>query len=479
MTSALRNFLPALLLWSIATCTSLAGDDKKPVTRIAFGSCAHQDDPQPIWDAIVAARPDLFLIIGDSIYHDVVRDKKARGETLEQKYAKAKSFPGFKKLLETAAFLGTWDDHDYGQNDAGTEYPHKKEAQQAFLDFLGVPRDSPRRQQEGVYNAHVFGPPTQRVQIILLDTRYFRGPLKKRAKFSPREGPYDPSTDKTSSMLGAAQWAWLAEQLKVPAKVRLLVSSIQVVPQDHHHEKWHNLPHERERLYQLVQDTRAVGVIVLSGDRHLAELSMMDAGIGYPLYDLTSSGLTMASKSWRPLETNRHRVATMNTGNNFGLITIDWDKLDPLIRLQIRDEAGDITIQEKVHLSTLQPGKWKSKGGAGVATVRLTDGTVVTPELVKDLLNKEITLEMEIRATGQSKAGDLVFLNSSSDRGSEDNFTVVLDRKGLDSLKSKGIAAPRTHFEGKTIRVTGSLSMFRERPQVIISDAAQLEVVGR
>ncbi len=40
------------------------------VTRIAFGSCAFQWDDQPIWNAVIAADPDLFLYIGDAIYGD-------------------------------------------------------------------------------------------------------------------------------------------------------------------------------------------------------------------------------------------------------------------------------------------------------------------------------------------------------------------------------------------------------------------------
>ena len=68
----------------------------------------------------------------------------------------------------------------------------------------------------------------------------------------------------------------------MPAEVRLLVSSIQVVAEDHGFEKWMNFPHERERLFNLIRETGAEGVIILSGDRHLAELSMMDAQMGYP-----------------------------------------------------------------------------------------------------------------------------------------------------------------------------------------------------
>ena len=174
--------------------------------------------------------------------------------------------------------------------------------------------------------------------------------------------------DPTTTILGEAQWRWLGEQLRVPAEVRLLVSSIQVVAEDHGFEKWMNFPHEREKLYTLMRETGAEGVIILSGDRHLAELSMMDAGLGYPIYDLTASAFNQSSRSWRPFETNRHRVATMNWGDNFGLITIDWDQPDPRISLQIRDVDGDITIQQKIRLSTIKrKGVKPARAGHGIA----------------------------------------------------------------------------------------------------------------
>ena len=454
------------------TAGAVAGE--APLQRIGFGSCAHQDKPQPIWDAVVAAKPDVFLLIGDAIYHDVIVDKSRTNETLADKYARLNAQPSFKKLRQSCPLLGTWDDHDYGLDDAGAEYPKKKESQQAWLDFLGVPADSPRRQMEGVYNAHILGPPEKSVQIILLDTRYFRGPLKKRAKFIPSEGAYEPNLDPAVTMLGEAQWRWLEEQLKKPAKVRILCSSIQVVAQDHHHEKWQNLPHERDRLYKLFRDTGATGLFCISGDRHLAELSMMDAGLGYPLYDLTSSGLTQASRKWRKLEINRHRVMTMNVGNNFGMILVDWSRTEPLISLQVRDEGGDITIQEKIPLSVLQPGTLKNK--AATAAVKI-NGQLFAPDAVNEWLNKEVTVEMAVVATGA--AGGLVFLNSAADRKNPDNFTVVLDKKAQDSLQRNGVANPRAHFDGKAIRVTGVFSTFRDAPQIIVSDAKQIQVLGK
>ena len=47
----------------------VAAENYKP-TVIAFGACAHENKPQPIWDAIVNAKPDLFIFAGDNIYAD-------------------------------------------------------------------------------------------------------------------------------------------------------------------------------------------------------------------------------------------------------------------------------------------------------------------------------------------------------------------------------------------------------------------------
>src|SRR5437899_1083363 len=153
---------------------SAAANEKQVLSRIAFGSCARQDKPQPIWDAVVAAKPELYLSLGDNIYGDT-QDMAV----MKKKYDQLAAIPGWQKLKSTCPILATWDDHDYGVNDGGAEYPKKDESQQLFLDFFGIAKDSPRRKQKGVYHAEVFGPPEQRVQVILLDTRYFRSSLKK------------------------------------------------------------------------------------------------------------------------------------------------------------------------------------------------------------------------------------------------------------------------------------------------------------
>lgn len=335
----------------------------EPTRRIAFGSCAKQDKPQPIWEAILAAQPQSFVFLGDNIYGD-----SEDVEVLKAKYRLLDQQPGFERLRAAIPVLGTWDDHDYGANDGGVEYPSKRLSQQAFLDFLRVPADDPRRQQEGVYWSQISGPPGKRVQLILLDTRYFRSQLLKG--FPPGEpgegvrGVYRPNLDPVATILGEAQWKWLAEQLQQPAEVRLIGSSIQLVADEHGSETWGNFPLQRRRFLQLIRDTKANGVIVLSGDRHLAEIAKLDKQhrdyVGYPLFDVTSSSLNVPSGNLTKSgvrfanQINSYRVGLTYFDTNFGVVDIDWEQSDPLIRLQVRDEVGGIVLQQRVRLSELQ-----------------------------------------------------------------------------------------------------------------------------
>src|SRR5262245_10001088 len=228
----------------------------EPLRRIAFGSCASQERPQPIWDAIVATKPELFLFLGNSIYADT-----DSVEVLKAKYAQLAAVPGYQKLIQTCPLVyAVWDDHDYGTPDAGADFPNKAASQKAFLEFFREAAESPRRKREGMYVALQFGPEGRRVQIILLDTRYFRGPLKRSAS------GFVPNTDPAATILGEKQWQWLEEQLRLPADVRLICSSIQVVAEDHPFEKWMNFPAERERLFKLLRDTKAGGVVILGGN---------------------------------------------------------------------------------------------------------------------------------------------------------------------------------------------------------------------
>lgn len=323
----------------------------EPLTRIAFGSCAHQDKPQPIWRAVLAARPQAFLFLGDNIYGDT-EDMAV----MKAKYDKLDANADFAALRAACPVLGVWDDHDYGVNDGGADYPMREASQRVFADFFRLPGDSPVRHRPGTYDARLFGPEGRRVQIIQLDTRYFRSPLVKLPARGPH-GPYAPNLDPAATVLGEAQWEWLAGQLRQPADLRIVLSSTQLLPQDHAWECWENFPAERARFLALLRDTGAGGVIVLSGDRHLAEIMRLSKADplspGVPVWEITSSSLTNPGGG-KDDEPNRHRVSQGNYRDlNFGLLEIDWESRT--VAASIRNLIGDPVFEQAIPLGDLKP----------------------------------------------------------------------------------------------------------------------------
>ncbi len=324
-----------LCLWVLLTAvlpfTAIAAElptfDTR-LTRIAFGSCAKQWQSQPIWDAVIAAKPDLWLFLGDAVYADT--DGKTAWlvtpEQLAGEWNRLADKPEFQRARTQLPMLATWDNHDYGSHAGGKDFPVKIESQKIFLDFFGEPTDSKRRITPGIYDAKIFGPEGQRVQIILLDTRYFKDNYKKDS--TPKNerlakgkvGAYIPDDDPSKSLLGVEQWGWLADQLQIPAEVRLIVSSIQVIPNQKGMDEWGNFPRERQKLFDVIKQSGAAGVVLLSGNVHFAELSKIASG-NYPLIELTSSGMTHTNEAYAKAKNNA-RIVGPATSVNFVLLSL-------------------------------------------------------------------------------------------------------------------------------------------------------------
>jgi alkaline phosphatase D len=320
-----------------------------PLTRVAFGSCAHQKQPQPIWDAVSAYKPELFIFAGDNVYGDT---RRADLRQLKAAYAEAATIEGYTRIRrETPRVMAIWDDHDYGLNDAGAEYPFKEASKAEFLKFWAVPANDPRRTRPGLYHAETIGPPGARVQVILLDTRWFRSPLKPTEARAPGRERYVPDPDPAKTMLGPEQWRWLEEQLRQPAEIRLVVSSIQLVVDGHGYERWGNLPLERARFYDLVRRTRAGGIVVLSGDRHLGALYRETAGLPYPLHEITSSGINRTFPTSK--EAGPNRLGAVYGHENFGTLDIDWRARR--LTLALRDLSGAVQRRHAIAFAEMAP----------------------------------------------------------------------------------------------------------------------------
>jgi alkaline phosphatase D len=301
------------LFFGCKTASNTVSTDKVIVT---FGSCNKHDSENVFWDDILAQKPDVFIWGGDIVYADTDKVDKIRAF-----YQMQDKVPAYASLKKQVFITGTWDDHDYGLNDGGEEFISKQGSQQAFLDFMDVPKDSPRRKQEGVYSSQMISKQGALVKIINLDTRYFRTKLTDDRGKGRR---YKPNPVGEGTILGDLQWKWLESELSnSKADFNLIVSSIQFLSSEHGFEKWANHPSEVQKMKQLIAKSNAKGVIILSGDRHISEFSKAQvANLSYPLVDFTSSGLTHSYSNFNS-EPNQYRVKEVTAVPSFGMLELN------------------------------------------------------------------------------------------------------------------------------------------------------------
>ncbi len=309
---------------------------EQPITRLACGSCykAHRD--KGIFKTIAAEQAQLFLFMGDNIYGDSEDE-----EVMREKYRQLNAQPDYAAFKEQVPVLATWDDHDYGRNDAGRDFTFKESSARLFFEAFDFPQDHEARKSPGIYHSKILGPTGKRLQLIFLDTRSFRSPLIQVKK--NRRKTYLPQKSPEATMLGKAQWAWLASELQKPADLRLIISSVQILATDHRFEKWANLPNERARFFKLLRDLNVGPTVLLSGDRHLGEVARLfhhQCGLPFDLYELTSSGMTHAGAPEDPWAGRIPNTYTKHI--NYGLIDITWTGKKPIVSLSLKSFKGEV-----------------------------------------------------------------------------------------------------------------------------------------
>ena len=316
--------------------------DGRSTLKIGFGSCLDQDKPLSIFKTVKYAEPDMFLMIGDNVYGDT-----NDGELREMAGAYRKQKSNFREQDIDFPVEAIWDDHDYGLNDAGGDYTHKQASEQHFFDFWEVPEDDVRRTRPGLYREQRLALKGKTVQIVYLDTRYFRGNLtptdEKGAEGKER---YLPTVDTTQTMLGETQWAWLEERLASQADFRLIVSSVQFLASGHGWECWSMIPHERTRMINLLDKLGVGNVLFLSGDRHRGGLYRLTTDGDNTIHEITSSPLN--ATTFPSLEPGPHRInGPTYTDHNFGLITINAEEGKITAELLGKDgnSVNSLTVQ--------------------------------------------------------------------------------------------------------------------------------------
>jgi len=291
--------------------------------KYGLGSCLDQRINQDIWSSIKKENVDGFIFLGDNVYGDTPSGKLSKMEAAYK--IQETKLP--KWLMSEKEILAIWDDHDFGINDGGGDYPFKKEAQKLFLEFWKIPSLDPRSNREGIYFKQTKQIEDIEVEIIGLDTRYFRSPLKGK------KNSYEQNMDSEATILGTDQWMWLEASIyNSTADVIVILSSIQILATNHPYEKWNNFPLERDRLLELIANvSKNKTILAVSGDRHRSGIYQNDYFV-----EITASSLNKtASKN---LETDPLLLGETYPQKNFG--TLDIEPTKNKITLSIHDQNG-------------------------------------------------------------------------------------------------------------------------------------------
>ncbi|HYV92544.1 MAG TPA: alkaline phosphatase D family protein [Chitinophagales bacterium] len=296
-----------------------------PAFSFIFGSCAYINDPQydrpgepygrdpRIFDSIAKNESDFMLWCGDNMYTREADYDSRSG--FYYRYTHDRNIPQLRKLLASRPNYATWDDHDYGPNDAGVSYELKGLSLEAFKDFWGNPSygewDNP-----GVYTHFIWSD----CDFYLLDDRFYRSDEKMN----------DSSSNK--HYLGEKQLAWLENSLLYSrASFKFIISGSAVLNPLNDFECFCHYDKEWNHLLNFIRDNKIPGVIFLSGDRHFAEIIRINRDGMSPLYDVTASAFTsrsFANFSKSKEFSNPYRVVpSAVTDQNYIKVAVSGEKL--------------------------------------------------------------------------------------------------------------------------------------------------------
>jgi DNA/RNA endonuclease YhcR with UshA esterase domain len=103
----------------------------------------------------------------------------------------------------------------------------------------------------------------------------------------------------------------------------------------------------------------------------------------------------------------------------------------------------------------------------------------MSPQEAANEVNEQVTVEMLVKAAKSCQHCSQVFLDSEEDHHDSKNMAVAVTESGKAKFKEISIDDPASYFKGKTIRVTGVVTLKENRPHIEVDDPGQIEVVEK
>ncbi len=265
--------------------------------RVALASCSNY--PHGYFNAYarIAERADVDLVLhlGDYIYDyhqgrffdpdlasaravDPPTETVALGD-YRRRYALYRTDPDLQAVHRQHPFIAVWDDHEIADNawkdgaqnhqpEEGDYGARRDAAYQAFMEWLPV-RDTGSARQPLIYRSFAMG---DLADLVMLDTRLIgRDQQVGRNDVARLDDP-------ARGILGAAQEAWLGDQLREAVRAnsrwQILGQQVMFAPQSvagavaGNPDSWDGYRAARSRVCDMVEQLQVPNLVVLTGDVH-------------------------------------------------------------------------------------------------------------------------------------------------------------------------------------------------------------------
>lgn len=299
-----------------------AGNGASTVVRLAFGSCAREDEGSAaVWRQMREVDPHAVVLLGDTPYID-----STELDVQRRRHREFAAVPDFRRLIRNRSLYATWDDHDFGRNDTNGILPGKENSRRAFSEYHANPSYGDGKQ--GIYTKFRRGG----VEVFLLDTRFFA---------ATERSPFD---DTKPSLLGKTQWQWLQRGLKestTPFKVlacgMIWNKAVRTGKQDH----WGTYQHERDALFEFIGREKVSGVVLIGGDIHRTRILRHHSTeqAGYRIPELITSPVHdgVIANARQP-----HPALIHDSGepNSFLFLTVDNRATPSTLTASFQNSAG-------------------------------------------------------------------------------------------------------------------------------------------
>lgn len=270
---------------------------------------------------------DFMLWLGDNLYY-IFDYHSYKGQL--KRNIKTRMKKKLSAFLNSKQQYAIWDDHDYGSNNSGASFSAKESSLNVFQQFWSNPKND-------TFNYYAFQ--KQDCSFFMLDDRY--------------------NKENENIVLGNTQLDWLkSELLKSTAAFKFIGIGMQALNPISTLECFYKTEKEYKELIAFIKEHNITGILFISGDRHHAELMRIKEENLYPLYDFTTSPLTMypvkISKKSREYENPDKVKGTYFPSYNYGKVSVTGASENRKCIIELKDKKGKVIWTREIPANELR-----------------------------------------------------------------------------------------------------------------------------